>query len=253
MLRASNLYFLRLLLIMEYEYKLIHTRNDLTIGDGLYSLILLRANRLSITLCGVRCFLDGQYLLCMSEDDVLVYHGGRCEAENLRFLPSFYNVNLNHRIIGMPIYETMRAEYGYPDFHLFCCRDEQFIGILPVTDEEYHLLNLYFRRAKQHIDDHSIDEMWSCRTRSDMISILNISETVYYGGEYGNGNDILCYIRENIGQKITVSSLCEQFNTNRTTLTRTIKELTGFSPMQYVTEERLNQSRADLLFTMLSI
>ncbi len=238
---------------MDYEYNLIHMSNDLTVGDGLYSLILLRANSLSITLCGVRCWLDGKYLLCMSEDDVITFHGGHYEAENLRFLPYFYNVNLNHRIIGMPIYERMRAEYGYPDFHLFRRRDDQFIGVLPITNEEYDLLNLYFRRARQHIGDHPFDWMWSCRTRSDMISILSISETVYHSGEADGAHEVLRYIRENLGQNITVSSLCAQFHTNRTTLTRRIKELTGLSPMQYVSEERLNQSRADLLFTMLSL
>ncbi len=238
---------------MEYEHNLIHMCNDLTVGDGLYSLILLRANSLSITLCGVRCWLDGKYLLCMSEDDIITFHGGHYEAENLRFLPYFYNVNLNHRIIGMPIYEKMRAEYGYPDFHLFRRRDDQFIGVLSLTNEEYDLLNLYFRRARNHIGDHPFDWMWSCRTRSDMISILSISETVYHGGETDGVNDVLRYIRENLGQNITVSSLCAQFHTNRTTLTRRIKELTGLSPMQYVSEERLNQSRADLLFTMISL
>lgn len=238
---------------MEYEYNLIHMSNDLAVGDGLYSLILLRAYGLSITLCGVRCWLDGKYLLCMSEDDVITFHGGRYEAENLRFLPYFYNVNLNHRIIGMPIYERMRAVYGYPDFHLFRRRDDQFVGVLSLTNEEYDLLNLYFQRAKHHIGGHTADGMWSCRTRSDMISILSISETVYRGGETDVGDDVLRYIRENIGQSITISSLCAQFHTNRTTLTRRIKDLTGLSPMQYVSEERLNQSRADLLFTLLSL
>ncbi len=238
---------------MEYEYKLIHMRDDLFVGEGLYSLILLQATSLSVTLCGVRCWLDGKYLLCMSEDDTITFHGGHYEAENLRFIPYFYNVNLNHRIIGMPIYETMRAAYGYPDFNLFLRRDEQFIGILPLTNEEYDLLSVNFHNAARHIDDHDIDKMWSCRARSEMITVLGIAETVYRGGKADGGNDIIRYIRENLGQRITLTSLCERFNTNRTTLTQTIKDLTGFSPMQYVSEERLNQSRADLLFTMLSL
>lgn len=238
---------------MEYEYNLIHMRKDLTAGDGMYSLILLQAKALSITLCDVRCWLDGNYLLCMSEDDTVIFHGGHYEAENLRFIPYFYNVNLNHRIIGMPIYERMRTEYGYPDFHLFRRRDDRFIGVLPLTNEEYDLLTLYFRRARHHIDDHPFDLMWSCRTRSDMISILSISETIYYGGESDGAYEILRYIRENLGQNITLASLCVQFHTNRTTLTKIVKDLTGLSPMQYVSEERLNQSRADLLFTMLSL
>ena len=106
---------------MEYEYKLIHMRNDLTVGDRLYSLILLRARSLSITLSGVRCWLDGKYLLCMSGEDAITFHSGQYEVNNR-------------------------------------------------------------------------------------------------------------YIRENIGQKLTLTGLCEHFHTNRTTLTRKIKELTGLSP-----------------------
>jgi len=238
---------------MEYEHQLIHLRNDLTVGEGLYSIILLRANALSMTLCGVRCWLDGDYLLCLSEEDTLIYHSGYYEAENLRFLPYFYNVNLNHRIIGMPVYKTMRAVYGYPDFHLFRQRNEQFIGVLSLTDEEYKLLTLRFRMIRYGIAGHPTDGMWSCRVRSEMISILNIAEIVYRGEKVEQENEILRYIQENIEQPLTVSSLCAQFHTNRTTLTRRIKELTGLSPMQYVAEERLNQSRADLLFTMLSL
>jgi len=238
---------------MEYKYNLIHMQNDLAAGEGLYSLILLRAKGLFITLNGIRCFLDGMYIFCLSEEDVITFYGGHYEAENLRFLPCFYNVNLNHRIIGLPIYETMRADYGYPDFHLFLNRDDRFIGILPLTSEEYDLLKLYFSRARQHIDNHSIDGMWSCRTRSEIISILNVSETIYCCGETDAGSDVLRYIKENLNRNITISDLCSRFHTNRTTLTKKIKELTGLSPMQYVMEERLNQSRTDLLFTLLSI
>ena len=47
---------------MKYFYDLIHTDDKLKSEDGLYSLILLRASGLSLTLNGVRCFLDGSYL-----------------------------------------------------------------------------------------------------------------------------------------------------------------------------------------------
>ena len=52
---------------------------------------------------------------------------------------------------------------------------------------------------------------------------------------------------------MSVESLCRMFKTNRTTLNKTVKAATGLSPMQFVLEERLNQSRPDLLFTALPI
>lgn len=238
---------------MDYDASLIHMTEELESSDSMYSLICLKASALSLTLNGVRCFLDGHYLLCLSVEDTLTVHGGRYEVLSLRFLPYFYNVNLSHNVIGLSMYGEMRSRYGYPDFHFFRQRGDEFIGILPLSDEEYDVTRLHFEKAKQHIDAHDTDGMWSCRTRSDMISILRIAEGAGFGQHFENGSEILRYIRENLGEELTLSSLSRRFHTNRTTLTETVKRLTGMSPMQYVLEERLNQSRPDLLFTRVPI
>ena len=219
----------------------------------MYSLILLRAKGLSMTLSGVRCFLDGSYLLCLSIDDILEVHSGFYEATAIRFMPGFYNVNLTHSLIRKPIYQDMRTRYGYPDFHLFHERDHAFCGILPLSNDEYEIARLHFLCAKQHIDDHRTDGMWSCHTRSDMISILRIAEGAYSGNASGEDNEIIRYIREHLDRELTLASLCLHLNTNRTTLAQRIKALTGMSPMQYILTERLNQSRPDLLFTEVSV
>ena len=238
---------------MEYQKSLIYMTSAPESSESMYSLIYLEANGLLLTLNGIRCYLDGHYLLCLSQDDRLNVNSGYCEAQTLHFLPYFYNVNLNHNVIGLNIYEEMRDLYGYPDFHLFRSRDDRFFGIVRLNFEEYEMAKLCFQRAKRHIDDHQSDKMWSCRTRSDMISILRIAEGAYLGEQSEKGNEILRYIRDNIGKDITLPALCKQFNTNRTTLTELVKELTGLSPMQYVLDERLSQSRPDLLFTSVPI
>ena len=238
---------------MHYDYALIHMTNTLESSDTMYSIICLQASRLSVTLNGVRCYLDGKYMLCLSQDDTLRVEGGQYETLNLHFQPYFYNVNLNHNVIGLSMYEEMRSRFGYPDFHLFRQRDASFVGILPLNDEEYELSNRHFLRAGQHIDNHPTDKMWSCHARSDMISILRIAEGAYQGDAVHDGNEILRFIRDHLGEEITLTTLSQRFHTNRTTLTRLIKEQTGMTPMQYVMEERLNQSRPDLLFTDVSV
>lgn len=238
---------------MEYTKTLIHITSTPESSDSMYSLICLKADGLLLTLNSIRCYLDGHYLLCLSQDDRLSVHNGYCEAQTLHFLPYFYNVNLNHKVIGLNIYEEMRTLYGYPDFHLFRSRDDSFFGIVRLNVEEYDMVKLCFQRARKHIESHSEDKMWSCRARSVMISILRIAEGAYLGEQSEKGNDILRYIRDNIGKEITLPALCKQFNTNRTTLTDLMKAITGLSPMQYVLEERLNQSRPDLLFTSIPV
>ena len=238
---------------MHYDYSLIHMTNTLESLDTMYSIICLKATRLSLLLNGTKCYLDGKYMLCLSQDDTLSVGGGQYEALNLHFQPYFYNVNLNHNVIGLSMYEEMRSRYGYPDFHLFRQRDDSFTGILSLSEEEYEMARRQFLLAAQHIDNHPTDKMWSCNARSNMISILRIAEGAYQGDAVHNGNDIFRYIREHVGEEITLAALCQHFHTNRTSLTRLIKEQTGMSPMQYVLEERLNQSRPDLLFTLVPI
>jgi len=238
---------------MIFENHIIHITQTVEVDDNMYSLLCLRASALSLSLNGVRCYLDGTYLLCLTFEDRLVIHGGEYAATNLQFLPYFYNVNLNHDIIGMPIYEEMKTRYGYPDFHWFRERDERFIGILPINENEYETTKLSMQRSQLFIDDHPNDEMWSCHVRMEIISILRIAECVYYGEQIGVENKILRYIKDNIGEPLTLQAICNRFHTNRTTLSRIVKELTGMSPGQYILEERMNQSRPDLLFTSIPI
>ena len=147
---------------MKYSYDLIHTDNELGTEEGLYSLVLLWASALSVTLNGVRCYLDGSYLLCLSEEDTIEYHFGTHQCLSLRFLPYFYNVNLSHRIIKNAIYEKMRSKYGYPSFFLFCQRDEKYFGIIPLSDDEYNSVRTNMNKINRFIGEHDSNSRWSC-------------------------------------------------------------------------------------------
>jgi len=238
---------------MKYDETLIHITDKLCESNTMYSLVLLDAKALTLTLSGYRCFLDGKYIVCLNINDTLAVHSGYYEAVNLRFQPYFYNINLSHDVIGMKFYTEMREKYGYPDFRLFRMRDNNYFGIIHISDEEYNTASLYFAQAKRDMEAHTEDVLWSCRARSDIISVLHIAEGAYLGKQSGLENDILRYINDNINAEITLESLCSRFNTNRTTISTLIKEKTGLPPMKYVLEVRLNQSRPDLLFTQLPI
>lgn len=238
---------------MEYRPELIALSSEPHFATPMYSLMLIKASAVSCTLSGVRCYLDGHYLLCLNDEDRLTIHAGRCDLLNFGFLPFFYNVNLNRSIIVGEDYGDLRARHGYPDFHLFHTRDEVFCGIVRLRLEDYEVLRGHFIHAGEHIENRENDDAWSCHTRSELISILRIAETCYLGGQPDIGQDILRYIRNHLDTPLTLDSLSARFHTNRTTLTRRVKELTGLTPAQYILEERLNQSRPDLLFTGLSI
>ncbi|MBQ9151689.1 MAG: helix-turn-helix transcriptional regulator, partial [Clostridia bacterium] len=114
-------------------------------------------------------------------------------------------------------------------------------------------LLVHFRATEEFIHAHATDPMWSCHARSRLISVMCLAESAYQGEQEGDADAVIRYIREHVERPMSVESLCRMFKTNRTTLTKTVKAATGLSPMQFVLEERLNQSRPDLLFTALPI
>ncbi|MHB1152560.1 MAG: helix-turn-helix transcriptional regulator [Eubacteriales bacterium] len=238
---------------MTYTYDLISITQELGDCGDEYAFVLLDASSLSVTLDGIRCWLDGKYMLCLRENSKLRVNGGDCKAQNLRFKPCFVNVNLSPAVIDSPAYASMQAEHSYPDFRLFCTRDDCYIGITPLSGSEYDTAMLYFNRVKRHIGANDDDYMWSCRARSDLFSLFNIAESAFSGTNSGEGSEIIRYIKENIEEKLTLSMLCDRFSTNRTTLSDMIKEITGLPPMEYVLEEKLNLSRLDLLFTEIPV
>ena len=89
---------------MKYDETMIHITDILCESNSMYSIILLDAKSLTISLGGYRCFLDGKYILCLNTEDSISIYGGYYEVLNLRFQPYFYNVNLNYNIIKLDIY-----------------------------------------------------------------------------------------------------------------------------------------------------
>ena len=238
---------------MQYEYSLIHISDDFGRGGDMYSLSLVDVRDLAFSCNGKSVILSGKYLFCFSSSDKAEHITGEYTAKTLYFLPYFYNVNLNTAIIDAPVYAEMREKYGYPDFYLFRTRTEKYNGIIKLTDGEYENLLSLLLSAERHIYSHPTDVMWSCRTRSDMISILRVAEAAHIGKHADTTNEVLRYIRANPRADLSITALCDKFSTNRTTLADTIKELTGLSPAQYVLSERLGQTRPELLFTAIPV
>ena len=238
---------------MQYSPDLIHISTELEVDPQMFSLYLVHGDAFACELSGVRCYLNGYTLLCLNTTDTVTVHGGSGDILGFCFRPDFYNIGLSHTVIASDRYPDLRARYSYPDFHLFLTRDDKYCGVLPLTADAYRSLLVHFRATEQFIHAHGTDPMWSCHARSRLISVMCLAESAYQGEEEGDADAVIRYIREHVERPMSVESLCRMFKTNRTTLNKAVKAATGLSPMQFVLEERLNQSRPDLLFTALPI
>ena len=238
---------------MKYNPNLISFSEEIKINEQMLTMILLRTETLHLTLGDSKCYLSGQYLICLGPNQTFSIHQGKYEAISFAFTPYFFNVNLNQSIISMQNYPELCQKYGFPDFHLFLERSDDYYGIIPMSADGYICMIDYFRRMEKYIKNHKSDNMWSCHVRSILISALYYAESAHLGNDEKDVSPVIRYIREHVASPLNLKQLCQTFRTNRTTLTKNFKELTGMTPMQFVLEERLNQSRSELLFTGLPI
>lgn len=238
---------------MKYQPNLVMLSDQIALCDDMFKMILIRTDSLHLTLGNAQCYLSGTYMLCLGPNEPIELHKGKFEALSLGFVPSFYNVNLNHELISTIQYAQLRDKHGFPDFHLFTERNNRYFGVIPISADGYICIRDYFFRIDRYIKNHANDSMWSCHVRSVLISALYYAESAYLGNDDKEVSSVILYIREHVASALSLKQLCQIFRTNRTTLTKHFKELTGMTPMQFVLEERLNQSRSELLFTGLPI
>lgn len=258
---------------MVYSHNLIRFNNSLDASDKMFSLVLLKVQSFTMELNGTRCFLDGMYLLCLKKDDTIKTKKNDYQFIHLCFAPKFINLNLNFELIASKEYPALCEKHQYPDFQLFLERSDEYLGIIPLSESEFELSAACFNKIDVHIKNCYTDGLWSCRSRSELFSLLNIANTALKGvqkietdapfllPEILDGDEKACavcrqvirYIKENLQRQITIPELCKKFSTNRTTMTSTFKALTGQTPVQYILAERLKQSRLELLFTEIPI
>lgn len=235
---------------MIYDERLVSVSHTLIDASGEnYRMILLDGTGASFSLNGTRCYLDGKYVLCLSCADALASLKGAAVVWQLSFHPAFIDAQLSHKLITDPIYESLRASKNYPDFHLFISRSSEFGGIVRLGEPEFQAAKLYLERIEKVLTGWKQNGMWSCQARSGIFALLRVTENAYLGRNGEEGAEIVRFIKDHLGEKITLESLCENFHISRATLTRLVRELTGQTPIAYLLNERLSAVLPDVMFT----
>lgn len=133
------------------------------------------------------------------------------------------------------------------------------INIGPLTSKRFEVLCESFKieSTLQNRDN------WPCRSRSYILEILFLIDTVY--SEYdlpqdkfiGHVDDelysIILYMINNYSKKITIPDLTKEFNINRTTLSEKFMNCVGESIISYLNKLRINMAAIILRDTKLPI
>ena len=135
---------------------------------------------------GERAFLSAGTMLFMSRGHRLELLASRdLKAQSLSFQPSFLNVNLSWEFIENERYSLYCGRFDYPRLELFYKRNILYAGILPVDAFE----SARIAHTMEEIGSQLLtrpDHLWSCRSRSLLFGLLDLTEHLY--AQFSRGN-----------------------------------------------------------------
>jgi AraC-like DNA-binding protein len=137
--------------------------------------------------------------------------------------------------------------------HPFIKRDERNNGIIPIGPESDLIMKAKLDKLRSELAEQR-DHWWPCRSRSYLFELLLFILPLFSADLSGADavfpddqmtSRIIRFINQNYREKMTVAELCDRFNTNRTTLSKLVKNTTGTTLVGYL--HRVRMSMASVL------
>lgn len=236
----------------------LYTTNDfkcyriLFVEDGTGSIVI---NKKRITILPLTLF-------CLNEMDSVEevdFEGSKIQL--LCFLPAAVNNRLT--IDNIKRNEDLTSSDIQDKLFLL-----PFINKEEVMEEGICLSEDTFRRLKEILIDikeqlYVQSDSWPCLTRSYLFEILFLNERIIRNHKKfvkeGNNktkftiDEVIHYIHNNYMNKITLEELAKRFNTNRTTLSKEFKTVTGETVVDYLIKIRIQVAAGMLRDTYLTV
>ncbi len=254
-----------------YEMPLWHNACksfDSEMGAGSrFRLIFVEAGTGILRYARYRIIFMAPAVFCLNERETpLLEEGQNIIAQSLYFHPSVINVAFN--------FENVREQTERSEWHdqvwlrPFVWRDERWTGKWTGSMKLGPVSAVHFSRLLKMTQlelTAQRDNGWPCRSRSFFLELLFLLDrlSTYPGavetdflGEMAACEDVksvLLYLHTLYQKKITVTELTRAFHTNRTTLSRQFRQVTGMPVMAYLARMRVNLAALLLRDTELSI
>lgn len=234
---------------MADKYALILIENGtLTLSDGNKPFVFTGPGTVSLKENKKWNLVSSRKLVCQ----VIVFH--------IKFL----NICLNYHLINSGRYKQMSPLFGDIPLEIFYEHNETYHGFLPLQPNSYHSLHNRFKALHDVLQDKS-DERWSCKARLELNHILEILYQNYRS--FLDTDKPICeikrpdtwfpivleFIHSNFYKSISLKSVAQYININKTTLSQQFKDRTGVGVTEYIIHYRIRCACHSLATTNLTI
>jgi len=222
-----------------------------------YKLILVRKGSGIISVNGKSYAFLNSAVLCFNESDsVELKESKDLETMTLYLHPSFVNNRLTfENVCDKTMLTTLTDKLDSDIFNFFIHKSDDFtsgiFNIGPLTAES---ILKYFIKIRDSIRDQK-DKYWNTMARFFVVELLFFIYEFYvnikthrhdttksqliFEVESSEMNAIINYIVKNYNTNISIPELTRLFNTNRNTLNKKFKSITGYSVINFLINIRI--------------
>lgn len=221
-----------------------------------FLMVILLSGRLSFNIDGHHILAEAPCFLCFDEMENPEFDFVE-EAEYFRiyFHPVFLNVNMTFHFIRSKQYDDLAQAHDL--FLLKPFLEHQYV--VPIGVDFFEKVRLACENLEKETKEQP-DWYWSCRSRSYFMEIMIALERMasffqeeIRGEEFyiqkGKLQDVLSYMEGHYNEPVTLKDITEKCGMNHTTLTTLMKQQTGMTVMEYLTNYRLKVAKKHLAFT----
>lgn len=201
-------------------------------------------------------------IICLNEnEDIQRYEVTESKLHLLCFEPSSINSNLTYDRMADDEGLSLSDSQDKLLFEAFFRRNQYLKGYFSVSVDTAIRVEEIMNKLMEQLIVQS--DSWPCLSRSYLIEMLFLTERSVnlLWKERRNAkssyetivSEVLQYIHINYMKKITIEDLTKRLHTNRTTLSRKFKEITGYTIITYLLRFRIQIAATLLRDTSLSV
>ncbi|MDP4095139.1 MAG: AraC family transcriptional regulator [Bacillota bacterium] len=251
-----------------YQVKMYYnTTENLCSDAGLgerYKIVLIKEGNGFLKVGNFRSIIIPPMLCCLNEIETLKFESqSQIELISLFFHPSVINSKLEFDNMFDEI-DTLTSSDSQDRWYLrpFYIRDTSTKSTVNLdTSVSKHVEDLINQIS--HTLNFQPDESWPCRSRCLLIELMNLLCKIFDRCKSNQNNlstdsseesdPIVMFLHLNYQNKIKINDLVKEFHTNKTTLNKHFKKITGLTVISYLNKLRINISCTMLRNTNLSI
>jgi AraC-like DNA-binding protein len=229
-----------------------------------YRLVLFEEGSSLLQLGERRTPLMAPALGCFDElERPQLENAANLKMQAIIFHPRMINKALNPENIRSKTVD--KADTAWLDLYYlraFTVRKGSYQGILQLGPSALRRIAELFQAIRHELTAQP-DNYWTCRSRSHLISLLNLVTQVYetpaavsaapLTEKDSDVDPVILYLHANYHQKISLTDLTREFHVNRTTLTERFAKVTGTSFLDYLNRLRIQVASAILRDTKLPV